>query len=59
MTFNITSEKKLAAIIFGNALITISSYNFSNQELMGLIDGLEEKSASDITLKVINRTIAR
>ena len=59
MTFNITSEKKLAAIILGNTLITISGYNFSDQELMDLIDGLEEKSASDINFKVINRTIGR
>jgi hypothetical protein len=51
MTFNITSEKKIAAIILGNTLITISGYNFSNQELMDLIDGLEEKSALDITFK--------
>ena len=59
MTFNITSEKKLAAIILGNTLITISGYNFSDQELMELVDGLEEKSASDINFKVINRTIGR
>jgi len=59
MTFNISSEKKLAAIILGNTLITISGYNFSDQELMDLIDGLEEKSASDINFKVINRTIGR
>lgn len=59
MTFNISSEKKLAAIILGNTLITISGYNFSNQELMDLIDGLEEKSVSDINFKVINRTIGR
>jgi len=59
MTFNIASEKKLAAIIIGNTLITISGYNFSDQELMDLIDGLEEKSASDINFKVINRTIGR
>ncbi|PKN92424.1 MAG: hypothetical protein CVU44_14905 [Chloroflexi bacterium HGW-Chloroflexi-6] len=59
MTFNISSEKKLAAISLGNTLITISGYNFSNQELMELVDGLEEKSASDINFKVINRTIGR
>lgn len=59
MTFNISSEKKLAAITLGNTLITISGYNFSDQELMDLIDGLEEKSASDINFKVINRTIGR
>lgn len=59
MTYNITSEKKLAAIILGNTLITISGYNFSDQELLDLIDGLEEKSASDINFKVINRTIGR
>lgn len=59
MTFNITSEKKLAAIILGDTLITISGYNFSDQELMDLIDGLEEKSASDINFKVLDRTIGR
>jgi hypothetical protein len=59
MTFNIYSEKKLAAIILENTLITISGYNFSDHELMALIDGLEEKSTSDITFKVINRTIGR
>jgi hypothetical protein len=59
MTFNISSEKKLAAIILGNTLITISGYNFPNEELMDLIDGLEEKSASNIDFKVIDRTIGR
>ena len=59
MTFNISSEKKLAAIILGNTLITISGYNFSDEEFMDLIDGLEVKSASDIKFKVINRTIGR
>jgi hypothetical protein len=59
MTFRIESEKKLAAMILGNTLITISGYHFSDQELMNLIDGLEEKSASDINFKVLDRTIGR
>lgn len=59
MTFNISSEKKLAAIILGNTLITISGYNFSDRELMDLIDSLEEKSVSDINFKVNNGTIGR
>ena len=59
MTIKTYSEKKLAAIIFGNTLITISGYNFSDQELMDLIDGLEEKSTSDINFKVIDRTVGR
>lgn len=59
MTFHLRSEKKLAAIIFGNTLITISGYNFSDQELVDLIDGLEENSAADIDFMVINRTIGR
>jgi hypothetical protein len=59
MTFRVASEKKLAAIILENTLITISGYNFSDQELMNLIDGLEEKSASDINFKVRNSTIGR
>ena len=59
MTFKMTSEKKLAATILGNTLITISRYNFSDQELMDLIDGLEEKSASDIDFNVSDRTIGR
>ncbi|CAG1010656.1 hypothetical protein ANAEL_03998 [Anaerolineales bacterium] len=52
LIFNELTEKKLAAIILRNTLITISGYNFSIQELMDLVDGLEEKSASDITFKV-------
>lgn len=59
MTYNLHSEEKLAAFILNNTLITISAYDFTDQELMDLIDGLEEKSASDINFKVINRTIGR
>ena len=59
MTFKTYSEKKLAAIILGNTLITISGYNISDQELLELVDGLEEKNASDINFKVIDRTIGR
>lgn len=59
MTYNLYSEEKLAAFILKNTLITISAYDFTDQELMDLIDGLEEKSASDINFKVINRTIGR
>jgi hypothetical protein len=59
MTYNLYSEEKLAAFILKNTLITISAYDFTDQELRDLIDGLEEKNASDIDFKVINRTIGR
>lgn len=59
MTYNLTGEKKLAAAILGETLITLNAYNFSDEEVVKIIDGLQEKSPSEINLKVDDRTIGR
>lgn len=59
MKYKITEPQNYALTVFDNTLITIARYNFSDQELINLIDNLQEKKAAEIDMKIDNRTIGR
>ncbi|MBT3463718.1 hypothetical protein HOD20_10320 [archaeon] len=52
-------KRNYAVTVIDDTLITITSYSFSNEELIKLIDGLEEEEPDKIKIKVSSRTIGR